>query len=97
MANSGNLRISVDLGLQETYGIFKLNANVAATNININIYTSGKTYVESEETSTLHAGESGYSDFEGVYPLNSTEWDLHNLGKVYLDYISTYFTGDMTE
>ena len=94
MADSNNLKLSVNLGLQNTYGVFKLNPTIAANKVNIDIYTSGKTYVESEETSAMHAGESYYKEFEGLNPIDSTEWDLKGLGKIYIDKMLTYFMSE---
>ena len=75
-----NVKISIQAGLQKDYGIFNLNAASAYTNILIETITTGKTYVESGETSIMHAGESGYREFEGINPVNAIDWDLTILG-----------------
>lgn len=97
MANLSNLRLSVNLGLQDTYGVFKLNSTIAKDDINVNIYTSGKAYVESEETSVMHAGESYYKEFEGIYPIDSDTWSMDNLGKIFIDKILNYYRSDELE
>ena len=92
--NKSNIKLSVQAGLQKDWGVFNLYDETAYMGIHVEIFTSGKTYVDSEECSIVHAGESGYKEFEGVYPTNGDDWDLTVLGDKLKNLLKPYFLSE---
>lgn len=87
-----NTRISIQVGLLNTYNIFQLDA-ARADDINIEVITSGNQYVEDDASTVMHAGTSNWREFEGIKDISSNEWLLpygQNLSNILKDYLKEY-------
>jgi hypothetical protein len=70
-----NTRISLSVGLVNTYNIFQLDAAVADA-IKIEVITDGGQYVEDDASTVMHAGTSNWRDFEGIKDISTNTWSL---------------------
>ena len=85
-----NLKITADIGLHTDYEVFNLNATVVPENIEVDIITNGDQYVNSEETSFQHGGNSSYREHEGIKPINSNSADWGRYGSKLATILQNY-------
>lgn len=105
MAN--NIKLSVNAGLQNTWGVFSLKGNTstgtgdAYDNIKVKVTVDGTRKVENSQYSAIHAGESNYKESEAIDPVlaDSTGaygWELNQYGSDFKDIIEKYFKDKVT-
>ena len=87
-----NTKISIQPGLQDTFGVFNLDAEFAFNNIRVDVIIDGDQYVESDVSQTLHAGTSSFKEFDGIKPEDSNTWDLSNYGEKFRAKLIKYFS-----
>lgn len=86
----GNIKVTLDGGLHNDYGIFNLDAS-KLSNIKIDIITNGGQYVESQEANYQHGSTSGLRDHEGIKPIDSASPNWTNYGPVLATKLAHYF------
>lgn len=92
-----NTRISLSVGLVNTYNIFQLDAAVADA-IKIEVITDGGQYVEDDASTVMHAGTSNWRDFEGIKDISTNTWSL-GYGSAFSQMLKNYlkeYEGSLT-
>ena len=86
----GNIKATLQGGLQNDYGIFNLNADMLHY-IKVDIITNGGQYVESQEADFQHGSTNGLRDHEGIKPIDfaTPNWDTY--GPVLATKLTNYF------
>ena len=92
-----NTKISIQPGLQDTFGVFNLDADFAFSNIKVDIIIDGDQYVESDASQIAHAGSSNFKEFEGINSEDSNTWDLSNFGEKFREKLLRYFANYSTD
>ena len=91
----GNIKATLQGGLNIDYGIFNLDANMLY-NIKVDIITSGGQYVESQEAGYQHGGNSGLRDHEGIKSIDFAAPNWDNYGPVLATKLTNYFKNKIT-
>ncbi len=84
-----NIKITLEAGLTNDYGVFNLDFNKRKC-LSVDIISDGDQFVESENSEFQHGGNTNYRNHEGIKPTDSDTPNWKNYGSVLVGKLKKY-------
>ena len=84
-----NIKITLEAGLTNDYGVFNLDFNKRKC-LSVDIISDGDQFVESENSEFQHGGNTNYRNHEGIKPIDSNTPIWKNYGSRLVEKLRKY-------
>lgn len=84
-----NIKITLEAGLTNDYGVFNLDFNKRKC-LSVDIISDGDQFVESENSEFQHGGNTNYRNHEGIKPIDSNTHSWENYGLALVNKLKNY-------